>query len=146
MDAGLALPSINQIPHHLYRSSTQQELIQFCARHGITVVAYSPLGVPDWHDFSVSNGLPSTQLEDPVVTRIARTHGVTAAQVIIAWQWALRLPCNPRTLQVQHMHENVAAFSVELTPLEVSQLSERPNPSCAEDDWYECPSYGSLWP
>ncbi len=49
--AGLPLPAVNQIPIHLFRSSTQQETIAYCQANGITVNSYSPLGIPDWHAF-----------------------------------------------------------------------------------------------
>ncbi len=46
--AGLPLPAINQIPLHIYRSSSHAETIDYCMRKGIVVNSYSPFGVPDW--------------------------------------------------------------------------------------------------
>jgi diketogulonate reductase-like aldo/keto reductase len=43
-DAGLRLPSVNQCPFHLYRSSSQQQLRDYCKANNITFWGYSPLG------------------------------------------------------------------------------------------------------
>ena len=43
-NAGLRLPSVNQCPFHLYRSSSQQRLRDYCRGHNITFWGYSPLG------------------------------------------------------------------------------------------------------
>ena len=43
-DAGLRLPAVNQCPFNLYRSSSQQQLRDFCRANNITFWGYSPLG------------------------------------------------------------------------------------------------------
>lgn len=142
IDAGLPLPSINQSPFHIYRSSTQAQLRAFCEEHNITFVGYSPLGVLDWHTFTAAGTSPK-QTEDPVVLQVAKAHpGWTPAQVLIAWQWGQGIPINPRTVQPAHMKENLAATGLQLSASEMAALSARPNPSCKEDAWYECPTYG----
>ena len=49
-------------------------------------------------------------------------------QALIAWQWALGIPTNPRTFSVAHMAENIKAVSgsIKLTPAEISSLSGAP--------------------
>ncbi len=49
--ADMPLPSVNQIPIHLYRSSSQQDTIQRYQAAGVVVNSYSPFGVPDYHNF-----------------------------------------------------------------------------------------------
>ena len=65
------LPSINQIELSPYLQ--QRELRAFHAEHDIVTEAWSPL--------AVRAGL----LGDPVVTQIATSHGVSAAQVVLRW-------------------------------------------------------------
>ena len=100
----------------------------------------SPLGIPDWHAFPAQ--LPArTTLEDPVLLQVAAAHApATPAQVVLAWLWALGLPSNPRTMNVAHMKDNLAAISaVTLSAAEVQLLSTRPLDTCAIDpDFYEC--------
>ena len=83
----------------------------------------------------------TTPLLDPVLLSITATHApATAAQVTLAWLWALGLPSNPRTMSPAHMDENLAAIgAVTLTAAEVQQLSSRPVDTCAIDaSFYEC--------
>jgi hypothetical protein len=49
--AGMPLPAVNQIPLHIYRSTSQQDTVQWCEANGVVVNAYSPFGVPDYHSF-----------------------------------------------------------------------------------------------
>lgn len=138
--AGLPLPAVNQIPIHLFRSSTQQDTIAYCQANGITVNSYSPLGIPDWHAYPTNGtGLTATTLEDPVALSIAQSHNRTAAQVIINWLWQQGIVTNPRTMSPAHMLENLGAYDFNLTASEVTQLSSRPQDWCSIDPtFYEC--------
>lgn len=141
IDAGLPLPAVNQIPFHLYNAAAQLPLVAWCKSHDIVVLSYSPLGIPDWHSYPTPALPASTPLHDPVLLAITASHApATAAQVTLAWLWALGLPCNPRTMSPAHMVENLAAISaVTLSAAEVQQLSSRPVDTCAVDpSFYEC--------
>ena len=54
-DAGLPMPSVNQVPFNLYHSSAQQELRDYCAEKGILFHGYSGLGAPDVFTFPFNN-------------------------------------------------------------------------------------------
>jgi 2,5-diketo-D-gluconate reductase A len=137
--AGMPVPSINQIPIHPYRFSSQVETIAWCAAHGVVVNAYSPLGVPDWHAFPAAGGMSTTPLVDPVVTAIAEVHGRTPAAVILAWLWANGIVTNPRSMNASHMADNLGAYDLALTDAEVALLSSRPQDWCSLDSkMYEC--------
>ena len=99
IDAGMLLPSVNQVPYHLYNAAHQQPLKAFCEAHGIVLLSYSPLGIPDWHAFPTP-ALPSNStLTDPVVLSVAAAHApATPAQVVLAWLWQQNMPSNPREL------------------------------------------------
>ena len=132
-DAGLPLPALTQSPFHLYLSGAQMDIASFCWRNGIVFLGYSPLGVPDYKRYAPP--LPAaSQLEDPVVASIAAAHpGATPAQVLLAWQWALGVPTNPRTMSPAHMAENLAAYALTLNQTEVHLLSTRPQDLCQTD-------------
>lgn len=162
-DAGMILPAINQIPFNIYRSSSWAETVNWCLRNGVTVNAYSPYGVPDYHAFPTSTGMATTPLLDPVVTTIAAAHGRQPAEVLSAWLFALGIPFNPRTYStavsfflsfqwsysaflltvlftlfpqpppMQHMEMNLKAFDLVLTSQEINLLSSRPQDWCSLD-------------
>ena len=52
IDAGLPLPSVNQCPYNPYLASAQAELLAMCKKHNIIFNSYSPLGIPDWHQYA----------------------------------------------------------------------------------------------
>ena len=148
MDAGMILPSVNQVPYHLYNAASNADLLAFCKANKIVLLSYSPLGIPDWHAFPTP-ALPSSKtLTDPVLLSITAAHApASAAQVTLSWLWANGIPCNPRTMNVQHMTDNLNAISsVVLTAAEIQQLSNRPIDFCTIDNsFYECvPSNGFL--
>ncbi len=141
--AGLPLPAITQSPFHLYLSAAQMDIVSYTMRNGIIFLGYSPFGVPDYKVYPTGGSSPlpaANELQDPVVTAIAAAHGITPAQVILAWHWALGIPANPRSMSPQHMAENLAAYSgISLNQTEVHLLNTRPQDMCSFDpDWYEC--------
>jgi pyridoxine 4-dehydrogenase len=87
-------------------------LIDRCAGEQIAFIPWAPLG-----QTGVARGR--------VVKRIARSHGATSAQVVLAWMLARSpalLPI-PGTSSIEHLEENVAAASMVLSPDEVAALS-----------------------
>ncbi|ORX70059.1 Aldo/keto reductase [Linderina pennispora] len=95
------VPAINQIELHPYLP--QPELVEFCKSKGIVPTAYSPLGSTD----------KLRILEDPVVNAIAKEHGATAAQVLIAWGVGRGYAVIPRSLHTERIINN-------FTPIELS--------------------------
>ena len=132
-DAGLPLPALTQSPFHLYRSATQMDVLNWCNRNGVTFLGYSPFGVPDYYKYPAP--LVANQLQHPTVLAIAAQHAdATPAQVLIAWQWALGIPVNPRSQNAQHMADNLAAYALTLNQTEVDLLSSITQDLCS----FEC--------
>ncbi|KNE60691.1 hypothetical protein AMAG_06054 [Allomyces macrogynus ATCC 38327] len=73
-------PAVVQVEMHPYLP--QDDLVEFCARHGIAVVAYSPLGSPG---SIFKDDTTPVLLRDPVVTAIAAKHAVEPAQILLSW-------------------------------------------------------------
>jgi diketogulonate reductase-like aldo/keto reductase len=144
IEAGLPLPALTQSPFHLYRSSTQADLLIFCAKHGITFLGYSPFGVPDYHNYTFSNSPSPNQLQHPYVVSLASKYNVTPAQVLIQWQWQIGVPVNPRTVNPQHMLDNLNTYAIfqengGLNETEINTLFSQPQDFCDETNtWYEC--------
>eukprot|EP01063_Lacrimia_lanifica_P014164 TRINITY_DN20805_c0_g1_i1.p2 TRINITY_DN20805_c0_g1~~TRINITY_DN20805_c0_g1_i1.p2 ORF type:complete len:389 (+),score=157.14 TRINITY_DN20805_c0_g1_i1:36-1202(+) len=145
-EAGLPLPSINQVPFNPHRKGSKA-LYAFCDEHKILVNGYSPFGTPDTaagsgsrgaHTYPPTVGTP-TLLAEPMLQELAAAKGATVAQVLLAWHFALGRPTNPRTMDPAHMAENLQFGKVHLTEEEMARISAIPEATCDLDPtWYEC--------
>ena len=119
------IPSVNQVEYHPYWH--EDDLVEYCKSKNIVFNSYSPLGAPDWAP--TKHGWNGTILELPVIKSIAMTHQRTAAQVVQRWQWQQGIVVNPRTMNQDHMKENLNFFDFELSDAEMKQISSIKPPS-----------------
>lgn len=148
IDAGLPLPSINQVSFNPYNYRTgRADLLTFCQKNRILLVGYSTLGVPDVHKFPVEDqntgltGMSRTLLEDPVIISLAKTYNRTPAQILLRWTHQLSVPSNPRSMNETHMMENLEIFSNPFTinDSDMTRIMNLAQDTCDVDpDWYEC--------
>lgn len=99
----------NQIENHPWLD--QSALFKACAKHGISITSYSPIG-------------KARRLDDPVLVEIARSRGKSPAQIVLGWQ--VQQPMNiaiPRSSNPARIAENFAIFDFELTPEEMLRIS-----------------------
>jgi diketogulonate reductase-like aldo/keto reductase len=102
----------NQVYYNLGGRGIERDLLPWCERHGIPVMAYSPLG-----------GLGASLLADPILGRIAAAHACSAAAVALAWTIRSgNVIAIPESGSVAHVKENAVALSLELTPQELQTL------------------------
>jgi diketogulonate reductase-like aldo/keto reductase len=102
----------NQVHYNLGDRSIERDLLPWCERHSMPVMAYSPLG-----------GLGASLLGDPVLVRIGAAHRCSAAAVALAW--TIRngnVIAIPESGSVEHVKENAVALSLTLTPQELQTL------------------------
>jgi diketogulonate reductase-like aldo/keto reductase len=152
IDAGLPLPSTNQVSFNPYNYRTgRADLLAFCQKNKIQLISYSPLGVPDVHKFPVQYGEPtgmaSTLLEDPVIMALAKTYNRTSAQIVLRWVYQLGVVTNPRSMSETHMRENL---DIVLKPFTISdedmaRITNLAQDTCEIDSgWYECVGNGNF--
>lgn len=101
------VPAVNQIEVH--PAFQQRDVAAECARLGVVVEAYSPLG-------------QGAALDDPVVTGIAEGHGITPAQVVLAWHVQQGRVVIPKTTSRERMVANADIAEVRLTDEEVAAV------------------------
>jgi len=92
-------PAVNQI--ELHPSLQQEHLRRYDHEHGITTVAWSPLGQAE-------------SIKDPVIGAIARRHDRTPAQVILRWHLQLGNVVIPKTTYAARMRENLGILDFTL--------------------------------
>jgi diketogulonate reductase-like aldo/keto reductase len=102
----------NQVPYNLDDRGIEHELLPWCERHGMPVMAYSPLGGPG-----------ANVLRDPTLARIGEAHGSPAAAVALAWTIRSgNVIAIAESGSVPHVKENAVAFALTLTPQEIQTL------------------------
>jgi diketogulonate reductase-like aldo/keto reductase len=111
----------NQVLYNLGSRGVERDLLPWCDRHGMPVMAYSPLGGPG-----------ASLLRDPTLARIGAAHGCSAAAVALAWTIRNRnVIAIPESGSASHVRENAVALSLTLSPDELRALDTAyppPNP------------------
>ncbi|MGC2076066.1 MAG: aldo/keto reductase [Xanthobacteraceae bacterium] len=110
----------NQVPYNLGDRGIEQDLVPWCERNGVPVMAYSPLGGPG-----------ADLLRDPALQRIGAAHGCSAAAVALAWTIRSgNVIAIPESGSPAHVKENAVALTLTLTPEELQTLeAAHPSPS-----------------
>ncbi|QAU14368.1 aldo/keto reductase [Halorubrum sp. BOL3-1] len=102
-------PFANQVEMHpLLR---QAELREYADANDVELVAYSPLA---------RGGV----LDDPAVSGIAERHGVSAAQVSLAWLREKGVTAIPKATGTDHLRDNLASLDLELDDEDVAKIDE----------------------
>lgn len=146
-----------QMEWSLFSRDVEAELVPTCRELGVGIVAYSPLSrgilsgriesrddlaandsrltrFPRFHPDNFEKNLAiAAKVED-----IAKSHDATSAQVAMAWLHAQGddvFPI-PGTKRVKYLDENVAAFSLKLSPQSLQSIEEAFPPGVAAGGRY----------
>ncbi len=104
----------NQVQYNLANRSIEAELIPFCKKEKITVVAYSPL----------SRGQVSRR-KDEVLDKIAAKYGKTKAQVALNFLTREEnVVAIPKADSAEHVRENCAASGWRLSQDDIAIIDE----------------------
>ncbi|HTZ78741.1 MAG TPA: aldo/keto reductase [Stellaceae bacterium] len=107
---GGASVATNQVLYNLARRGIEWDLLPWCRKRGIPVMAYSPID---------QGGL----LGKRILKRVATHRGVTAAQVALAWLLHQEgVVAIPKAAHLDHVRDNRAALDLELTPEELREI------------------------
>src|SRR5712691_11734441 len=103
----------NQIEVHPFLDQTK--MIEACRRHGLAVVAYSP----------IARGQAA---RDPVLKEIGKAHGKSAVQVCLRWLVQQDIVVIPRTAKIERLASNAAIFDFTLTEEEMARIGALAHP------------------
>ncbi|MEU8112867.1 aldo/keto reductase [Micromonospora sp. NPDC048986] len=110
MEAGGNDCATNQILYNLTRRGPEYDLLPWLREHRIPVMAYSPIE-------------QGRLLGHPQVAEVAARHGVTPAQVALAWLLRQEMVAAiPRSSRSEHVRENAEARDLRLTDEDVAEL------------------------
>lgn len=136
-----------QSEHSLFERNVEAQILPWCTEHGVTLLAYSPLGrgmlTGRLSRSAIGNAdfrstLPRYQAGTfehnrhivERIVRIASRAGATAGQVALAWLVAKEpaiVPI-PGTTRIEHLRENLAAAAIRLTQADLAELDDLPPP------------------
>ena len=102
--------TVNQVLYNPEHRGIEFDLVPWCKSHGVTVMAYSPVGQG------------GKLLASAALRKVARKHGVSPAQVALAW--CLRGPILgiPKASSVAHVEENAAATDLVLDREDLAEI------------------------
>jgi diketogulonate reductase-like aldo/keto reductase len=109
---GGAACAANQVLYNPEHRGIEYDLLPWCAQKNVTVMAYSPVGQG------------GRLLSSAALKSVAQKHGISEAQVALAWCLRQRLIAIPKAGTVRHVEENAAAASLELDPEDMSALEK----------------------
>ena len=108
------LPSVacNQVLYNVNRRGIEHDLLPWCERHSVPMMAYSPL--------------EQAKLVDHKALRdVARRLGATPAQVALAWVLRKRqVIAIPKSGRVNGVQENHGALDVRLGPVDLKAIDD----------------------
>jgi diketogulonate reductase-like aldo/keto reductase len=107
--AGSKAVATDQVLYNLARRGIECDLLPWCKRHGIPVMAYSPID-------------QGRVLSHSEVRRIADRHTATPAQIALAWVLRAGVIAIPRSGSQAHVAENRAALDISLTAHDIADL------------------------
>ncbi|EEI25532.1 aldo/keto reductase [Lentilactobacillus hilgardii] len=101
------MPVVNQLEVHPYLS--QQAMVDFDRDNHIVTQAWAPLG-------------RGRIFDDPVIIKIAESHGKSAAQVILRWHLQRGDAFIPKSVHPQRIQQNADIYDFELSNDEMNQV------------------------
>ncbi|KAJ8936798.1 hypothetical protein NQ318_021940 [Aromia moschata] len=117
-------PACLQVELHVYLQ--QRDLVQYCQKNNIVVVAYSPLGSPGYNKFAEKIGVPTKDLpdmlHDPVIKRLADKHKKTNAQVMLRYLLQRNIAAIPKSATPARLKENIDVFDFVLDAADMTSL------------------------
>ena len=116
------MPAVNEM--ELHPSFQQPALFDWCIRHGIQPIGYSPLGSPARPE---RDRTPEdvVDLEDGTITRLAQIYNLHPAQICLKWAVQRGQIPIPFSVKPEQLRANLQAISGEpFSELEMNQLGQ----------------------
>lgn len=116
-------PALVQNEIHPYYQ--ENDVIPYIQDLGIVVQGWYPFG---------GRGYTAKLFGNEVISKIAETHGVTSAQVVLRWNLQKGVVVIPGSSNPDHIRQNLDLFGFELTEKEMNQINALDRSE--KHDWY----------
>lgn len=122
--AGIGAPiANNQIQYSPFVAAPVQETVRYCADHGITITAYSPLGGLMDQDKAFAYG---------ILQNVSSAHHRPVSQIMLRWAIQSGTAVIPGTGNPRHMDDNLDVYNFALNPDEMATIDGLRNPEHAK--------------
>ena len=117
MEHILSLPhgkecAADQVLYNLRDRGIEYDLIPWCGRHGIPVMAYTPLGEGRLRNHKT-------------LVEIARRHDATPTQIMLAWEMRTQnVIAIPKASSIAHVEENARSLAIILTEEDLRDIDK----------------------
>lgn len=101
-------PAVNQVEFNPF--VYQEELLNFCNKHNIQLVAYTPIA-------------RNKKFNNPVLQKLSNKYGKTPAQVMLRWCLQHKLVVIPRSSNRNRIFENADVFDFEISEEHMEELN-----------------------
>lgn len=112
-------PEVNGMELHPHFQ--QPQLFDFVRSHGIEAIGYSPMGSPNRRDREGTTG-DTRDLDDPVILRIAESHGCDPTAVCL--KWAVQRGQTPIAMSTKRTNYEANLRAVSEDPLSPEEMYE----------------------
>jgi len=111
----------NQVEYSLYERSIERDLMHYCTKTGVTIIAYSPLG----HGRLVREISSGRGRRARILKELAEKYSKTPVQVALNWViWHEDVITIPKSIKKNHLEENVGAVGWKLDENDYKLLAE----------------------
>ena len=132
-------PVNNQIENNPYLS--QNELVLFCQKFGVSITAYAPIGSP----LRTNNNL----INDEVIEEIAEKHNANPGQIALAWNISRGVGVIPKSISKERIKSNIEAQNIQLDEEDIERInalnwnkrSFDPETNKAFNEWHNLPYF-----
>ena len=103
------IPAVNQIEIHPFY--LHDEELKVMKEYNIVAQAWGPLSEGQRDIFNIN-----------ILKEIGYKYGKSTAQVILRWHMQRGIPAIPKTVQIQHMYQNINIWDFELSEWDMKQI------------------------
>jgi alcohol dehydrogenase (NADP+) len=114
-------PEVNQI--ELHPLLQQPDMLAYCSEENIHLTAYSPLGSKDRIAQMKAENEPNLFV-NPVISKIAKAHDCSSAQVLISWAIERGTSLIPKSVNPGRLKQNFESSNIRLSESDMNQIAK----------------------
>lgn len=113
-------PAVLQVEMHPYNS--QEMLLKFCRKNGISVTAFSNLGASSYFELGMATK-PESCLEEACIVEMGKKYGKTPAQIVLRWAVQRGTAIVPKSSKTARLVENISLFEFNISADDMDTIS-----------------------